>query len=437
MTYLRSSLMAAFAALTATGLLTSSALATPTKPGGEFHWPSPSQVPAASPYNTTPICPPASYDCEVSALPPADVNNPERYINSAYWPAEKRPDIEMYAVMQYGYQYKDCSSLLPHYCFLLDAEAVGYPVSHTPQVGDLWLAPCDDLIWMGQQGGSGCHGSEGWYLGAVEEVLPDGSFIQSWGGSDTPEDTGLALTWMSGSMDMGADFIGFFSPGQFPHLAGSKCAFDICPTSTEPPMLSRQVPHPGQEVSVSEGTWSGMAPINYAYQWQLCNRSGNNCVDIPGATGATYTPTAAEVGRVVAAVVTGTNEVDSVAANPARSARILAPGPRIEGFRVSSVRKRATGRAKAERLLRVSYTLSARSAVRLSIVHKTRTNVTTARGRQGMSVSTPVLSVGLEGHQGLNVHVMPDRLPRGTDCATLTALAKGGSNSAEECFRGT
>ena len=34
----------------------------------------------------------------------------------------------------------------------------------------------------------------------------------------------------------------------------------------------------------------------YAYQWQRCDAAGNNCQDIPGATGSTYTPSAADVG---------------------------------------------------------------------------------------------------------------------------------------------
>jgi hypothetical protein len=437
MTGLRNSLMAALVALTAAGLFASTSLAAPTEPEGEFHWPSPSQVPAPTPYNTAPACPPTSpaYDCEESTLPPADANNPERYINSAYWPAEERPDIEMYAVMQYGYEYKDCAAILPHLCFLVDAEAVGYPVSHTPQVGDLWLAPCDDLIW---ESGTRCGASEGYYLGYVQEVLADGSFIQSWGGSDTSEDSGLAVSWLSAATDPNADFIGFFPPGQFPHLAGSKCYYDICPASTEAPMLSPQEPHQGQAISVSDGTWSGMAPITYSYQWQLCDPSGDvgSCAPIPGATGATYTPTAADVGRVVAAVVTGTNEVDSVAATPAESSLVLAPGPRIEGLRVSSFLQRRRGRAKAGRSLRVSWTQSARGMVRLSISHEMSKYVKTAHGRHRRTVPELVLDMDLNGHTGLNVRVMPDRFPRGTDCAMLTASAQGISNSAEACFMG-
>jgi hypothetical protein len=179
--------------------------------GNEFRTPNWAQLPTPSAFNATPACPLTAennYDCEVpdAALPARDPNNIETFLNSAYWPAEKRPDVETYAIQKYGYDYKDCSSLLPHYCFLVDAEAVGYPVDHTPRAGDLWVAPCSDLIWLNGVPAD-CGGDNGWYLGYVEQVFPDGSFIQSWGGSLTPADSGLALTWMSGEMDANADFI--------------------------------------------------------------------------------------------------------------------------------------------------------------------------------------------------------------------------------------
>jgi len=334
--------------------------------------------------------------------------------------------------MQYGYQYHNCSALLPHYCFLLDAEAVGYPVSHTPQAGDLWLAPCDNLVWMNQQGAGACEGSEGWYLGYVEAVLPDGSFIQSWGGSYTPADSGLGLSWMSGAMDINTEFIGFMAPGQFPHLAGSSCIYNICPANSLPPTPSSQVPHPGKAISITHGTWSGMTPITYTYQWQKCNPNGNSCSDLPAATSSSYTPTASDVGRVLAVVVTATNEVASVATSPWKSARVLPAGPQIQSFKLSSFLRGSGGR-KAERFLRASYSLSARSTVRLSIRHETKT----AHGRQTRAASKLVLRVTLKGRPGSNVYTTPDRLPRGTDCATLTASAQGSSNSAEVCFRGT
>lgn len=297
-------------------------------PSGEFLYPSPNQLPAPSVYNQTPACPVTETisTCEVPASlsPPPDPSNPEYYLNSAYWPAEKRPDIEMYAIQSYGYNYQNCSAFLPHYCFLVDAEAVGYPVSHTPEVGDLWLAPCEDLEW-----GGGSHtlhakdcGSRGlsseWFMGYVDQVFPDGSFIDSGGGGhEIGTDSGLTLSWRPGSMDPNTDFIGFMSSGEFPHLSGDACLY-ICPANTKRPELSTEAPHQYEVITVTSGDWSGAAPISYSYQWQLCNSEGSECSDIPGATSSSYTPNAADVGRTLAAVVGAANEAGSAMA-PASS----------------------------------------------------------------------------------------------------------------------
>jgi hypothetical protein len=183
----------------------------------EFQGPSWAHLPSPSAYNKPPHCALTvevpQCTIPVASQPPQDPNNPERYLNSAYWPAEERPDIEMYAIQRYGYSYKHCSSWLPHYCFLVDAEAVGYPVSHHPLVGNLWLAPCTALKWVNGGTASGCGTSPEWFLGYVQKVFPDGSFIESWGGSDTPADTGLFLSWFAGSMDAQTEFIHLMPPG--------------------------------------------------------------------------------------------------------------------------------------------------------------------------------------------------------------------------------
>lgn len=194
--------------------------------GGEFADPSPNAPPAASVYNTAPAnCatetnPYCEIDAPSSSLPPADASSPETYLNSAYWPAEERPDIELYAIQQYGYNYQDCSnpSTWNHYCFLVDAEAVGYPVTHSPEVGDLFLARCEDFILANANFATNCPLGNIYYIGYVEQVLSDGSFIVTEGGSTGPDDSGLAFEWLSGSMDANSDFIGFFPPGQSPHL---------------------------------------------------------------------------------------------------------------------------------------------------------------------------------------------------------------------------
>jgi len=49
------------------------------------------------------------------------------------------------------------------------------------------------------------------------------------------------------------------------------------------------------------------ANYTYAYQWQLCDSSGNNCANILGATSKTYTLVDADIGSTLVLIVTATN----------------------------------------------------------------------------------------------------------------------------------
>ena len=67
----------------------------------------------------------------------------------------------------------------------------------------------------------------------------------------------------------------------------------------------------GTPVSAQPGTWDYAA--SFAYSWLRC--AGEACTPIDGATGQTYTPTDADAGTTLRAVVTGVNangETDSV-----------------------------------------------------------------------------------------------------------------------------
>jgi len=72
----------------------------------------------------------------------------------------------------------------------------------------------------------------------------------------------------------------------------------------------------GSTLTVNKGTWTGSQPISYAYQWQRCDTSGNNCSDISGATGTSYNVVPADVGHTLRVTETahnskGTNSVSS------------------------------------------------------------------------------------------------------------------------------
>jgi hypothetical protein len=59
----------------------------------------------------------------------------------------------------------------------------------------------------------------------------------------------------------------------------------------------------GQELSVSKGTWSP-TPTSFTYQWQRCSSTGADCLNVAGATGATYGVRSVDVGHRLRALVT-------------------------------------------------------------------------------------------------------------------------------------
>ncbi|MHB1568141.1 MAG: hypothetical protein ACYC0H_02955 [Solirubrobacteraceae bacterium] len=86
-------------------------------------------------------------------------------------------------------------------------------------------------------------------------------------------------------------------------------AYVPVPVNTSPPALAGSVKQ-GGTVSTTTGTWDN-APSSYSYQWEDGDASGATWVAIPGATAASYTLTANDVGRPVRVEVTATNATGS------------------------------------------------------------------------------------------------------------------------------
>ena len=59
------------------------------------------------------------------------------------------------------------------------------------------------------------------------------------------------------------------------------------PANTAPPTISGTA-SVGSTLASTTGTWVGDAPITYQYQWQRCDKNGNACKNIGGATNDTY-----------------------------------------------------------------------------------------------------------------------------------------------------
>jgi RHS repeat-associated protein len=95
------------------------------------------------------------------------------------------------------------------------------------------------------------------------------------------------------------------------------------PTSSSAPTISGEAVN-GRTLSASTGDWSGDAPITYHYQWRRCNSSGESCVNIEGATSATYVLAGADVGSTLRIVVTASNTAGEASATSSTSAVVAA-----------------------------------------------------------------------------------------------------------------
>jgi hypothetical protein len=96
------------------------------------------------------------------------------------------------------------------------------------------------------------------------------------------------------------------------------------PGNTHPPKL-RGTAAAHKTLASSPGTWNGAA-TSYSYQWQRCSRTGRACVNIPGATGSTYTVTALDRTRTVRSTVSAHN-VNGASRFVASAGKLVALAP--------------------------------------------------------------------------------------------------------------
>jgi hypothetical protein len=83
----------------------------------------------------------------------------------------------------------------------------------------------------------------------------------------------------------------------------------------------------GDALTTTNGTWVTDLSTTYTYQWQDCDTYGTTCVNIPGATGQTYTLTSTDVGQTIRSVVTATDSGGSASASSGATATVAAPPP--------------------------------------------------------------------------------------------------------------
>jgi hypothetical protein len=99
---------------------------------------------------------------------------------------------------------------------------------------------------------------------------------------------------------------------------------DVRPANTSPPTISG-TPQDGQTLTASSGTWSGTEPLSFSYQWQRCNATGGNCIDIAGAIGKAYAVVPADVGATIRVAVTASNDLSSTGSSDPTTVVAAAP----------------------------------------------------------------------------------------------------------------
>jgi hypothetical protein len=100
---------------------------------------------------------------------------------------------------------------------------------------------------------------------------------------------------LAGSRALAVTVIG---AGTLALVAGAGSAATAAkPKNTSAPTISG-TPQEGQTLTGNAGTWDNK-PTDFNYYWTRCDKSGNSCANISGATGKTYKLTNADVGNTI------------------------------------------------------------------------------------------------------------------------------------------
>jgi len=257
--------------------------------------------------------------------------------HAAFTDANNEPAI--YANEPYEGPIPGCTDSTQGFPNDLDGDTTINTISHehneaiTDPLGDGWLA--ND----GAENGDLCAFSFGTQTnpgsGAYNQVIngnhydlqqeysnADNGCIQHTGGTPTPPKSGTGPLLYGG--------------GPVMHTSTTYAIYWL-PTArnTTRPVVSGTAAV-RKTLSTSTGAWAiGGAP--FSYQWQRCSATGTSCIDIPGATAATFRLTATDRGHVVRSTVraTNVNGASAPAASTGTSAVVDVPAvskaPKVSG----------------------------------------------------------------------------------------------------------
>jgi hypothetical protein len=88
------------------------------------------------------------------------------------------------------------------------------------------------------------------------------------------------------------------------------------PVNASPPSIAGTA-QDGRMLVASKGAWTVQKPVAYAYQWTRCDGSGNECQDIPAATGTSHRLTHEDVGHTLRVTIAAADATGSASATSA------------------------------------------------------------------------------------------------------------------------
>jgi hypothetical protein len=88
------------------------------------------------------------------------------------------------------------------------------------------------------------------------------------------------------------------------------------PVNASPPSIAGTA-QDGRMLVASKGAWTVQKPVAYAYQWTRCDGSGNECQDIPAATGTSHRLTHEDVGHTLRVTIAASDATGSASATSA------------------------------------------------------------------------------------------------------------------------
>lgn len=201
------------------------------------------------------------------------------------------------------------------------------------------------------------------------------------------------------------------------------------PANTGLPSISG-APVRGQRLHTTNGTWDNR-PTSFTYQWRDCNRAGNSCESITGATASTHVLNATDVGHTLRVVVTARSAHGSTPATSGRTATITA-APAVTHASLGS----RTFEAKQGTTLRL--TLSAPATITVLISKPASGRKVTAKGKCKAGARSGKRCTVMVQQAKLTFHGAPGRnsfkfrvksLAPGRYTVTLAARGPGSSPS--------